>query len=185
MTDLSSTHAIPFGPEAPGNATLRMAQDFVSRRWLVVGATLALVLMATWIALEMIPPRFTAHAEILLDPRREKAFGPDDTLHLISLDASDIDSAIVMIRASALLARVVQAEHLAFDPEFATQRPLGFFAKWFGDRSNRPIGPKETPALQALSALARSLKVERISKAYALAISVTAGRPAGQGGLAG
>lgn len=148
-------------------AGLRQLPAFIQRRWVVIGLTLACVLVCTAAALRTIVPRYTAHAEILLDPRREKPFGPDDNLHLISLDAADVESAVALIRGGTLLRRVAAAEHLADDAEFAAAADSAGSAP-FGAPPAR-LWPDSASA----AALARTLRVERVGKSYALAITIT------------
>ena len=163
----------PLFAEHESESGLRRAQQFLVRHWILIGATLVLVLFATGAVLRTITPRFTAHAEILLDPRREKPFGPDNTPHLISLDASDVESAITLIRGGTLLRRVVASEGLDRDPDFAgsdpgpTDTPSG----WTALIQTRPA--PLAPGARAAAALWRALRVERVGKAYALALSVT------------
>lgn len=161
---------IAIGPDEPSG--LRRVRNFAARRWPVIGLTLAVVLVTTSLALDMVRPRYTAHAEILLDARREKTFGPDDTLRLISLDSSDIESAVVTIKSNALLSRVVTALHLDRDRDFGGAPQS---SSWLA--ALRPQGAPEDPKIKALATLARSIRVERLAKAYALSISATATQP--------
>ena len=162
--------------ESSGESGLLWAQSFVVRRWPIIVVSFGLVLIATWVILSAVKPRFTAQAEILLDSRRERPFGPDNTLHLINMDATDLDSAVVMIRSSAVLGQVVESQHLAGDQAFSGASAPGFLDGWW---RARPAATEMNadPHVAALAALSRALRVERISKAYALAIGVTASSP--------
>ncbi len=151
---------------------LQRLRAFVLRRGVVIALTLSCVLLGTAAVLRVIAPRYTAHAQILLDPRREKPFGPDNALHLFSLDSADLESAVALIKGGTLLHRVVAAERLASDPEFAGLRDAGTgLAGLMGALRTQP--GDVSPEARAASALWRALKVERIGKSYALALSVT------------
>ena len=151
---------------------LRAVQAFLMRRGLVIGLVLLGLLGATAVVLRTVPPRYTAHAEVLLAPQGEKPFGPDNVLHLISLDNADIESAIALIRGGTLLGRVVASEHLADDPDFVVTLRNSPRPTWLhllkGDRG-QPLPPDR----QARAALWRALKVERVGKSFALSLSVT------------
>ena len=167
MTELGATH------HRDEPSVLSRGRDFLAQRWLLIGLIFALVMFGTASLLRVVAPRYVAHAEILLDPRREKPFGPDNTLHLISLDGSDVESAIALIKGGALLRRVVEAEHLTSDPEFETAPQLanGTSASLLSFLRTRP--QTLSGEAQAMAALWRGLRVERIGKAYALSISFT------------
>ena len=70
---------------------LRDWADFVRRRALVIAAATLVVLAGTVGALQLLPPRYVARTDVLLDPRRDKAFGPDDAAAAVaSLDAGSV-----------------------------------------------------------------------------------------------
>ena len=111
-------------------------------------------------------------------PRGEKPFGPDNALHLISLDAADLESAVALIRGGSLLHRVVSAEGLAADPEFGLRRQAmkaGLGPGWPAFAPAPGIFPAEATAAATLW---RKLHVERIGKSFVLALSVTSLDPA-------
>ena len=160
---------------AEPNSSVRRLHAFLVRRWLTIGFTVVLVLFATAAVLRTLTPRYTAHAEVLLDPQRERPLGPDTVLHVLSLDNADIESAIALIRGGALLRRVVAVADLGHDPEFTSAQSGAEHQGWASAFTRRPK-PLE-PADEAAATLWRMLKVERIGKSFALGINVTSVDP--------
>ncbi|MCW6506559.1 GumC family protein [Lichenifustis flavocetrariae] len=157
---------------------LRQIQAFLHRRWLQVGATTLVVVIFAVFALQMLPARFCASAEVLLDPRRDKAFGPDDVAATVTLDTANVESAVALIKGNAVLLRVVQLENLASDPDFngahqATNRLWRDLGALLGHKAALPASPEH----HAVGALFRALKVDRVGKAYVVSISVTTRDP--------
>ena len=158
---------LPQSSDAPSAFATALA--FVRRRWLVVGLVMALAMVGTAGMLRLIAPRYTAHAEVLLEPQREKSLGPDNTAHLVSLDLSDLESAIALIQGRSLLDRVAASEHLESDPEFT-------------GRTGQPVAPPSGDASAPSQSLNQTdpgavlkdkLHVERVGKSYVLSVRVT------------
>ena len=154
-----------------GSAMLN-AREFVRRRWLVMGLILAATLFATAGVLRVIAPRYSAHAEILLEPQREKSVGPDNSAHLVSLDSSDLESAVALIEGRSLLDRVAASQHLDADPEFAEGNRSAALPS-VSRTTDAPGQSRSLSQTDPAAALKGSLKVERVGKAYVLSIRVT------------
>ena len=65
-------------------------------------------------------PLYTATAQVLLDPRKEKVAGQDAILNDSYLDYATIESQMAIIRSTVFLKRVVEKERLVSDPEFGS-----------------------------------------------------------------
>ena len=92
---------------------LREYLNFVWRQWNFIGTFAALALVIASIYLVRATPLYTASAQILLDPRRERAGGAGDSiLSDFQLDLSSIESQLAIIRSDSLLGRVVTKERL-------------------------------------------------------------------------
>src|SRR5208283_5314368 len=103
---------------ARGAFDVREVINFVWRQWrLIIGVTvLAAVIGALYVAHQT--PLYTASAQLLLDPKKEKVAGQDPILSDLALDLPAIESQMAVIRSSSLLERVVAKERLVDDPEF-------------------------------------------------------------------
>ena len=154
---------------------------FLRRRWkLIVATAFFCAILAAGICLSL-TPTFKATAQVLLDPRRQHVFGSDQAGNDSSLDSSVVDSQIPIILSTRLLAKVIDKEHLAEDPEFASARQgiLDRIAALF--RPAKPVNidapsfdgidPKLVPVI---SHLFDKIDVTRVQKSYVLSISVSA-----------
>jgi uncharacterized protein involved in exopolysaccharide biosynthesis len=96
----------------------REAINFVWRQWRFISGVTALALLISALYIARQTPLYTASAELLLDPQREKITGQDPILTDVALDLPTIESQIAVIRSTSLLRRVVVKERLLNDPEF-------------------------------------------------------------------
>ncbi|CAN2532868.1 hypothetical+protein [Methylocapsa aurea] len=108
--------------EADGGFDLQGYVNFVWRQWKLIAGVTALFLLVAAVEIARTTPLYTASAQLLLDPRKEKAGGQDAIMTDAALDLPTIESQIAIIRSSALLRRVVEKERLVDDPEFGGAR---------------------------------------------------------------
>src|SRR5262245_4653788 len=154
-----------------GSVGFQDAIYFFRRRWQLIGKVtgVCLVIAAAFVVTAV--PEFTASAQILFNPPRDKTSGPEGALSDAPLDPSAVDSQISLIRSAALLQRVVEQERLTEDPEFANGPTESVLT-----RVRRILGPAAEPEpinVRTLQALQERLNVERASKTYVISISVT------------
>ena len=112
-------------PKAGDDADLRQLQDFFWRRWSLILITAVAVMVPALLVLLTLTPRYTATAQVLLEPRKEKIFGAENILPELSLENGNVDSQISVIQSISLLKRVVEKERLTDDPEFGQAQRLG------------------------------------------------------------
>ena len=79
---------------------LRQMQDFFWRRWKLIVAAAAVVMALTFLILLTLTPRYTATAQVLLDPRKEKIFGQQATMSELNLESANVDTQISVIHRS-------------------------------------------------------------------------------------
>ena len=173
---------------APDAIDLRHVQDFFWRRWKLIVTTAAVVAAVTFVVLLAVTPQYTATAQVLLDPRKEKIFGADTIVPELSLDTGNVDSQISVIRSTNLLQRVVEKTNLTQDPEFGLPAPPGLFSLLRSLVSVTPL-PEAKPAtapteaiepdvLRAIGRLRSPLDVQRVQRTYVISIAVTSEDPA-------
>ncbi|HXN08329.1 MAG TPA: polysaccharide biosynthesis tyrosine autokinase [Candidatus Acidoferrales bacterium] len=173
---------------APDAIDLRHVQDFFWRRWKLIVTTAAVVAAVTFVVLLAVTPQYTATAQVLLDPRKEKIFGADTIVPELSLDTGNVDSQISVIRSTNLLQRVVEKTNLTQDPEFGLPAPPGLFSLLRSLVSVTPL-PEAKPAtapteaiapdvLRAIGRLRSALDVQRVQRTYVISIAVTSEDPA-------
>jgi succinoglycan biosynthesis transport protein ExoP len=158
---------------------LREIQDFFWRHWKGILSIAVAVVALTAFLLVIIPPRYTATAEVFLQPRKEKVFGSEQILAEFSLETSNIDSQVSVAGSTNLLRRVVEKQNLVNDPEFGVDEGLiAFLSEIFKAADDTSADSKDNedipPAtLRAIRNLREALSVERVKRTYVLSISVT------------
>jgi len=170
---------------------LREWLNFAWRQWKFIAAFVAVAILLGAIQLVTTTPLYTATAQILLDPRKQKTLGEDVVLGDEALTAPVIESQMAIIRSTSLLRRVVDRERLV-EPKPTTdtkntEKPAsdnessasGFFSIWQtsnkAERSENPIYPPEV--LRAVDGLRGGLSVSRVGPSHILAISFVATDP--------
>src|SRR6266851_5235517 len=144
---------------------LRKYLNFLWRHWMFIGAVTALALVVAVVNLARTIPLYTSTAQVLLDPRREKAGGPDQILTEFHFDSAAMESQFAIIRSDSLLRRVVIKEQLAPPPPTQEQSP------------SQDVPEEETKQAQriqdAVNRLRGALAVGRSGMSYVLYISIT------------
>lgn len=181
---------------------LREWVSFAWRHWRFIAAITAIVLVVGTAYLLDQTPLYTATAEVLLDPQKEKMPGGDAVPSESRLNLAVIDSQIAIIRSAVFLRRVVQRAHLvreaAADPVraadgdglFASVRGFALGLIGFRREDERaaasavpepsPLGADAIPAaeLHAVERLREALHVTRApQRGYVLTIAVTSPDP--------
>ncbi len=166
------------------------------RRWLIggvmaLGVLLAALLLAQW------PRAYTAEAVVLMDPESQPKVEFEELLTGATPDDQRLGSEVLVLRAPALAAHVVNRLGLAAHPDFNPDLPQSLppYAVWQalpGDwldtlRQWLGFGPSEVPqppeaemerqANRVLAAFAKRLEVERIGRSHAVRIAVTSHDP--------
>jgi len=111
--------------EADEGFDIQSYVNFVWRQWKLIAGVTALFLLVAAVEIARTTPLYTASAQLLLDPRKEKAGGQDAIMTDAALDLPTIESQIAIIKSSALLRRVVDKERLVDDTEFGGARIRG------------------------------------------------------------
>jgi exopolysaccharide transport family protein len=174
----------------------REAINFVWRQWRFISGVTALALLIGALYIARQTPLYTASAQLLLDPQREKITGQDPILTDVALDQSAIESEIAVIRSTSLLKRVVAKERLLNDPEFGAGPAvaggglLASIREFFSHSSSPPptLRSNETNAaddateiapdvIQTIQNLAGAVGVTRAGQALVLNVAITSADP--------
>jgi polysaccharide biosynthesis transport protein len=167
---------------------LREYVNFLWRQWVFIAAITALAVVVAFVYLARATPLYTSTAQILLDPRREKAMGADAILADFELgDASAVESQLAIIKSDVLLRRVVIKQRLVPSAPAAPeqeeqpqqqqpqQRP--WYSRFWG--GSKRAAPSEAELVQGVvGGLRSALTVNRGGQAYVLNVSVTSPDPA-------
>ena len=104
--------ATPVADRPPGVlAVLWRRKSLILATVLLCGGAGAAYIAAT-------PPRYTATAAMLIDPRLGKSVGDDPNTHGFIADSAAIDSQIKLFTSQTVLARVAAQAGLSANPEF-------------------------------------------------------------------
>jgi len=101
--------------EASNRFDLHEAVSFTWRQWKFVLIVTALVCVIGYVLMLQQTPLYTANAQILLDPDRQKMPGGEANLPQLTLNIPALDSEMAIIRSTAFLRRVVERNHFDTD----------------------------------------------------------------------
>jgi uncharacterized protein involved in exopolysaccharide biosynthesis/Mrp family chromosome partitioning ATPase len=132
----------------------------------IILATATISLLAAALFVSLVPHRYTATTQILIDPTDLRAVATDLAPASQANDATVllVESQVRVLTSDNVLRRVIKAEALDHDPEFAGQQ------SWLG-------GADGDGSLSALTALKRAVQVKRAERTYIVDVSVTAREP--------
>ncbi|HIG10153.1 MAG TPA: capsular biosynthesis protein, partial [Planctomycetes bacterium] len=165
-------HLSPYeSPHEPDDVEIDVAEIFRAlrrRRWALAGCVLLITSVVLLVTFQL-TPRYTASAEVLIDPHDRNVADLDSVLSGLSPDASTIESQIQLIRSRSLALRVIEALHLERDPEFnAALREPGALAGFLSGLKALAPGEAEEPSEEERLALEQTRLVEEFSKALAV-----------------
>ena len=162
--------------------------NFFWRKWKFIAGVALAVLFAVVLFLANAIPRYTASAQLLLDPQRDQAPGSEAIVSALSLDQVAIDSQVTVLRSNILLRRVVESQKLVADPEFGVaadtsatifarvrQSVLGYLLPEVPSSNDARSKDQAIPPdiLTAIQHLRNALAVERVGRTYVISVSVT------------
>ncbi|TDX63946.1 exopolysaccharide transport family protein [Methylosinus sp. sav-2] len=172
---LETQREAPAPAEAETGFDIHGYVNFVWRQWKLIAGVTALFLLVAAVETARTTPLYTASAQLLLDPHKEKAGGQDAIMTDAALDLPTIESQIAIIKSSALLRRVVEKERLVEDAEFGarTRGGGGGLLDRLRELLSRNAPPQSAPAKSAASSLGGSPEtvatVENVKQAVAVA----------------
>ena len=159
---------------APGERLdlVELASLVLARKRLLIPAfAIALAAFAAYVLFT--PTRYTATMSIMIDPRERAPAGIDTQPIAQSPDPALVESQMRALTSKAVLGRVVDAEHLADDSDFApsaVETAFDLFSSLFRDRSS--VDEKRDGVVEALGKL---VAVKRGERSYVLDVDVAAG----------
>ncbi|HXX03131.1 MAG TPA: exopolysaccharide transport family protein [Xanthobacteraceae bacterium] len=148
-----------------------LADVDLQRLWSIIWRGKTTILLTTAAALLLavlfvlvVPHRYTAVTQILIDPTDLKAVNNDLTQLAQANDAAvlQVESQVRVMTSDSVLRRVVREEMLDHDPEFVGQ--------FFGYGADSSVA--------ALNGLRRSLTVKRTERTFVVDVTVTSREPA-------
>jgi len=114
LNAVDAARAVQVEPEADLRAALRLLWR---RRWLIAGSV-ALGLSVAALTLTLMTPRYTAMAQVMVDPRQTNVLDVEQVLSGLPANAETIQSEIEVLTSRDLAQRVVAETKLDQVPEF-------------------------------------------------------------------
>ena len=164
---------------APQSAALSDLQLIVRRRAKTILAPLLALLTLAGAYFIMVPPKFTATAVVLVDPRQQRVLPSEAVLQGIGPDTAAVESQVEILNSSTLARRVIDQLQLESDPEFKSS---GLLSRVFGVAGNdAPTAERaDTDGLESnkiLSQFEKSIDVRRRGLSYILEVNYTSVSP--------
>ncbi|MGQ4274876.1 GumC family protein [Terrihabitans sp. B22-R8] len=185
---------IPGGEEAKSRAPdARALLAVLLNNARLIGAITLGVMAIMMVVLFTLTPTYTSSVNILLGPNKGNVLGSETMFSELSMDSPMIDSQVTILKSEALRRRVVQAQKLDQDPEFATIGGRGLFSLWgalsgsaapqpadaggFGTSVGVTQRPMTAAEMTAVRELGDALDVRRVGVSYVIVVSVSSSDP--------
>jgi capsular exopolysaccharide synthesis family protein len=154
---------------------LRDIVNVFRRRWPLIGLATGACLAMAIALIAVSVPEYTASAQILFNPQRDRAVGFEGALSENPLDTAALDSQIALIKSRTLLQRVVQQQRLTEDAEFANGTSGGLGGRILNLMTGSLVDQKHPDLLnmETVEALRERVTVDRTPRTYVATISVT------------
>jgi len=158
--------SVGFAPAAQFDMQRVLTAIWQGKATILSTTAVSLLMAALFVA--VVPHRYTADTQILIDPTDFRAVGNDLAPASQANDAAvlQVESQVHVLTSDSVLRRVIKVESLDRDPEFVGQH------SWLGS------GNYGTSDLAALNALKRAIRVKRAERTYVVDVSVTNRDPA-------
>jgi capsular exopolysaccharide synthesis family protein len=144
-----------------------VVRDTIRRRWIVLVAIVAAILVASVILVSLMTPQYVATAKVRLDPGRNP-LAKDSQATRAELAPEAIETEVTAIRSSDLARMIVKAKGLASEPEFA---------KALADTNSATLANSDTRDAIVADAVLSRLTVSREKLTYVLNISFRSTNP--------
>jgi succinoglycan biosynthesis transport protein ExoP len=157
---------------------VNFAWGFLRRQYVVVIFCALLAIVLGLIYLQHTPPRYTAHAAMIIDTRKGQVFQNQSILADAPIDLAGVESQVQIVKSENVAASVIKGLHLTEVPEFVggAAGPIDRLLAYL--RSSPPPARSEFELMrQAINTFERNLDAVRVGMSYVLDISYTANDP--------
>ena len=175
--------ATPSAPQG-GVDMLQLGRLLCRRRIMIASGALICALIAV-AAGKSLTPRFTATAELYVDPRELQLVDRELTPRAqdVSGLAMVVDSQARLMTSSSVLLQVIKEQHLDADPEFGGNA-RGLLARLIGLAGVELHGDTTLAATAALEALNRHITIRKTERSFVVDVEVWSNEPAKAAALA-
>ncbi len=158
--------------------TMRTALDALWRhKGIILAAGLAGSLLAL-VGAEMLPPRYNASAQLLVDPRDLRVLDKQVTPQSVATDSgiSVVESQVQVLASDTVLRRAIAMLNLQDDPEFNGRRKT-MVGQALQDLVDKFIAPRKAtdatdPTMTALKTLEQKINVRRPERTFIIDLTV-------------
>jgi polysaccharide biosynthesis transport protein len=152
--------------------------SFLRRQHMVVIFCALLAIVLGLIYLQHTPPRYTAHAAMIIDPRKGQLFQNQSILADGPIDLAGVESQVQIVKSENVAASVIKDLHLTEIPEFVggAAGPIDQLLTHLRWSSPPPRSEFELMR-QAINTFEKNLDAVRVGMSYVLDISYTANDP--------
>jgi polysaccharide biosynthesis transport protein len=157
---------------------VNFAWGFSRRQYLVVIFCALLAILLGLIYLQHTPPRYTAHAAMIIDTRKGQVFQNQSILADAPIDLAGVESQVQIVKSENVAASVIKGLQLIEVPEFVggAASPIDRLLAYL--RSSPPPPRSEFELMrQVINTFERNLDAVRVGMSYVLDISYTANDP--------
>lgn len=154
-----------------------------ARKWMrvILGIAIGLTVLVS-VGVFQITPRFTAEAQVLLDPQKTQVVDMDSVMSGLGSDLSTISSQVEILASRSVARRVIESENLMDDPEFnAALRPPsptrfldpGYWLRSIFNNNETEADPQilaESRMNSVIGAVVGSTEVSRKNMTYILTV---------------
>jgi uncharacterized protein involved in exopolysaccharide biosynthesis/Mrp family chromosome partitioning ATPase len=133
----------------PNSNALRWAVS-VLRRWLPLFLLVVVLveLLAIGVAI-VTPPKFTAVARVVFDPRAQNVTNAPSPVAELSADSMSVDTQVEVLKSRATIDRVIKQLDLTHDPEFNKVHGGGVLASILNITPQTTTAPGQDPVAEA------------------------------------
>jgi polysaccharide biosynthesis transport protein len=151
---------------------------FLRRQYPVIVFCALLAVAMGVIYLRHTPPRYTAHATMIIDTRKGQVFQNQSILADAPIDLAGIESQVQIVKSENVAASVIKDLHLTEVPEFVGGG-AGLTDRVFSYLGAKPPPPRSEFELmrQSIGVFERNLDALRVGMSYVLDISYTSNDP--------
>src|SRR5215469_6623557 len=158
---------------------INFAWGFLRRQYPIIVFCVLLTVAAGAIYLHTRMPKFTAHATMIIDMRKNQFLQEQSILADAPTDLAGVESQVQIVKSEGVAVSVIKDLHLTELKEFVGSDNDGLFDRLLGFLGASPRPPRSEFELmrQAISAFEQRLEASRVGTSYVLDISFTSGDP--------
>jgi succinoglycan biosynthesis transport protein ExoP len=153
-------------------STSELLDSFVGlarRRLGIIVVLFCLSVVCGAVYLYVAPPKFLAHADLLIDTRKSQLFQQQSVVGDVTMDSAAVDSQIEVLKSENIASSVIKDLHLTSEAEFNGSKP-GVFGTIFGYFLPKTLTSEADLQQRAYVVFEKGLVARRITTTYVIEI---------------